>query len=126
MKPSKRTLPICPRCGEPYSWIEERKIGNNVYYYAVHVKKVGSKRKVKKCYLGPEIYRYVTKTHSREGLALKGLVDPDRVIHYLDTIIAYISTIPLEPAIALRLAQKFEEIAQTLRKWCKTSKQNTR
>ena len=27
---------ICPRCGEPYAWLERRRHGDHVYLYAVH------------------------------------------------------------------------------------------
>ncbi len=50
---------VCPRCGQPISYIERRRIGNNVYYYAVHYE--GYERgpdekprpKLRRCYLGP-------------------------------------------------------------------------
>jgi hypothetical protein len=52
-------LEACPRCGEPISFIERRKMGNRVYLYAVHY--YGYKRdshgkvrpRLKRCYLGP-------------------------------------------------------------------------
>ena len=50
---------VCPRCGEPISFIERRKIGNRVYLYAVHYYgfERGPRGKVrprlKRCYLGP-------------------------------------------------------------------------
>ena len=51
---------VCPRCGEPISYIERRKVGNRVYVYAVHY--YGYERgpngkprpKLRRCYLGPE------------------------------------------------------------------------
>jgi hypothetical protein len=46
---------ICPKCGQKISYIEKKLIGRNTYLYAVHVKREGGKRKVKRCYLGPEI-----------------------------------------------------------------------
>jgi len=52
-------LEVCPRCGEPISFIERRKMGNRVYLYAVHYYgyERGSHGKVrprlKRCYLGP-------------------------------------------------------------------------
>jgi len=53
-------LEACPRCGEPISFIERRKMGNRVYLYAVHY--YGYERgpngkprpKLRRCYLGPE------------------------------------------------------------------------
>jgi len=73
-------LPICPRCGQPYRYLEKRKIGNNVYYYAVHYEGYergpdGKPRpKLRKCYLGPEKYIVASKLHSDLGLTLKGLI----------------------------------------------------
>ena len=87
---SKDVVRICPRCGGAYSYIEERKKGEQVYYLAVHVRYEktdgGYKRHVKKCYLGPDLYKYVSKLHEREDLAFAGLVDQDRLVDYLDTI----------------------------------------
>ena len=88
---------VCPRCGLPYSYIERRVVGGRVYLYAVHVSKVReggrSKRKVRKCYLGPEdSYEYVSKLHEREGIVLRGLADRQRIIKYLDAIIRYIES----------------------------------
>jgi len=51
----------CPVCGRPVSWIEEREVGGNVYYYAVHYlgkDPATGKRRVEKCYLGPKQYVY--------------------------------------------------------------------
>ena len=107
---------ICPRCGAPFKWLERRRIGNRVYYYAVHELRVGGRRYIKKCYLGPETYTYVTKLHSREGLELRGLVDRSRVLEYLDAIIGYLQSVELEPVLALELAKRFEEIAKALRR----------
>ena len=53
-------LKVCPKCGEPISYIERRKMGNRVYLYAVHY--YGYERgpngkprpKLRRCYLGPE------------------------------------------------------------------------
>ena len=50
---------VCPRCGQPYSYVERHRVGNNVYVYAVHY--LGYTRgpdgrvhkRVRKCYLGP-------------------------------------------------------------------------
>ena len=51
---------ICPRCHKPFSYIETRKTEHNEYRYAVHVKRKGGKRRIKKCYLGPaDGYKYV-------------------------------------------------------------------
>jgi hypothetical protein len=77
---------ICPRCGQPYSYIEEIDISRRSYLYAVHyVKDENGKRKKKRCYLGPkEGYEYVSKTHD---IIFYGLDRQDRYIRYLEEII---------------------------------------
>ena len=45
---------ICPRCGEPYAWLERRRHGNYVYLYAVHERTENGARRRRRCYLGPE------------------------------------------------------------------------
>jgi hypothetical protein len=77
---------ICPKCGQPYSYIEEIDIGGRTYLYAVHyVKDESGKRKKKRCYLGPkEGYEYVSKTHD---IIFYGLDREDRYIKYLEEIL---------------------------------------
>jgi hypothetical protein len=77
---------VCPKCGEPYSYIEEIDIGGRTYLYAVHyVKDESGKRKKKRCYLGPkEGYEYVSKTHD---IIFYGLDREDRYIKYLEEIL---------------------------------------
>jgi len=68
-----------------YSYIERRKVGDRVYLYAVHYLKVGGKRRIKKCYLGPEgNYIYVSKMHE---FSLRGPLDRRRTLNYLDAIL---------------------------------------
>ena len=51
---------ICPRCGQPYNWLEKRTIGDRTYLIAVHV--VNGVREI--CYLGPEDgYALMKVTH---------------------------------------------------------------
>ncbi|MEB3779747.1 MAG: hypothetical protein GSR85_05905 [Desulfurococcales archaeon] len=108
---------ICPRCGLPFSWIERRRVGDNTYYYAVHESRLNGARRVRKCYLGPEEYIYVSKMHSKEKLVLRGLVDPGRLPSYLDAVVEYLKENPLDKATALELASTFEELARELRKY---------
>jgi len=83
---------ICPRCGQPISYIERQRRGNQVYYLAVHY--YGYERgpdgkvrkKVKKCYLGPSAYIEVTRTHSDLGLTLKGLMEEGRERDYMEAL----------------------------------------
>ncbi len=55
-----------------------------MYLLAIHVTKVGGRRYVKKCYLGPaESYEYVFRLHIREQLVFHGLPNDDRDLEYL-------------------------------------------
>lgn len=109
----------CPRCGSPISWIERHARGGRAYLVAAHYLGVeGGKKRVRKCYLGPQNpYEYVTRLHEREGLVLRGLTDADRVLAYLDALASYVSTpgFKIEPAAALELAGRLERIARRLR-----------
>jgi len=91
-----RNLKICPKCGLPISYIEKQVKKSNTYYIAVHY--LGYERtpdgrvrkKVKKCYLGPEDYKYVTKQHS---FTLHGWVVEQREKEYLEKILAKLEEI---------------------------------
>jgi hypothetical protein len=78
---------LCPRCGEPYSYVEKRVVHDRIYYYAVHVSIVNDKRKIKKCYLGAKEYYYVKKLHEDSELNLTGIFEKDRYLQYLDQIL---------------------------------------
>ena len=113
---------VCPRCGEPYSYLKRKRVGGKIYLYAVHYlgysrDSSGRVRKhTRECYLGPEgSYEHVTLTHSREGLILKGMADPDRALAYLDALISYLSGARLDRGLALKLADRFEVLARRLR-----------
>jgi len=110
---------ICPRCGEPISWFERRAVGNRIYVYAVHVTTVREggrvKRKVRKCYLGPEdSYEYVSKLHKKEGLVLKGLVSSKRAIDYLDALIRYLESVEISRELRESLGIRFMRIGRKL------------
>jgi len=113
----------CPRCGRPISWLERVRRGDREYIVAAHylgyAREGGRvKKRVVKCYLGPaSCYEYVSRTHAREGLVFRGLVDEDRVISYLDAIIAYLGREALTPALAAKLAERFERLAGELRRY---------
>jgi hypothetical protein len=78
---------LCPRCNEPYSYVEKRVVHDRIYYYAVHVSIVNDKRKIKKCYLGAKEYYYVKKLHEDSELNLTGIFEKDRYLQYLDQIL---------------------------------------
>jgi hypothetical protein len=79
----------CPKCGRVIDWVERRVVNGHVYIYAAHVSVVDGKRKITKCYFGPERYTYATKTHSDMGIELKGMayeIDGGRGSRFLDYI----------------------------------------
>jgi len=96
MEEKIRELKICPKCGRPISYIEKQVKKSNVYYVAVHY--LGYERtpdgrvrkKVKKCYLGPEDYKYVTRQHN---FILHGWVVETREKEYLERILAKLDEI---------------------------------
>jgi len=118
----KKEKPLCPRCGNPVSWWEKYERKGRVYYIAVHYLGYSSeggkiKKKVKKCYLGPKEYEYVSRLHSRERMTLKGLGEEDRVIDYLEAIITYFENNPIGPDFSLKLVKKLEELLERLRRY---------
>jgi hypothetical protein len=81
----------CPRCGQPISYIEKHRRNGHVYYYAVHY--LGYERapdgrvvkRLRKCYLGPEAYTEVSRTHGDLGLTLRGLAEREG-LEYLECL----------------------------------------
>lgn len=120
---SPKDKPICPRCGLPIDWYERVRQGNRVYLYAVHYlgyEKTPSgkiRKKVKKCYLGPETaYIYASTTHQNIGLILRGAHDPERVLDYLDALIRYLESphFELRPEIMRKIAARLRVLADSL------------
>jgi hypothetical protein len=90
-------LSICPRCHSLINYIEERESGGNTYLYAIHVERGEKGRKLRKCYLGPKNqYIYVSMLHQREGLELRGLMDFDRAIEYVEALKDYFRNLKLD------------------------------
>ena len=81
---------VCPKCGQKYSYIEEREVGNNVYYYAVHYVYKNKKQKKRYCYLGAKDYINVAKLHEDLGLNLHGQIENNRALSYLRQILNYL------------------------------------
>jgi hypothetical protein len=110
----------CPRCGGVISYIERQKKGGKYYYYAVHYlgytkTSTGKVRKnVKKCYLGPETYDYVSKTHSDLGIVFEGAVEERRVIHYLDAFIMSLTKIELDKPTLIEIINKLKYLVERL------------
>lgn len=117
----KEKINVCPRCGLPFSYVKSRRRGGKVYYYAVHYlgyERVGGRvrKNVRECYLGPEFYDYVSRLHVRERLILKGLVDTERALSYLDALINIIPQLELEKEMRRKLAERFRRLAEKLEK----------
>jgi hypothetical protein len=74
-KVSERRERICPRCGQPYSYIDSYRRGSQVYYAAVHLEKgeEGGRARKRKCYLGPKVYK--CGKYGAKLLHLTGLTD---------------------------------------------------
>ena len=108
---------ICPRCGHKYTYIEQRKQGNRIYYYAVHViKEKGGKRRIRKCYLGPSAYIYVTRLHEKENLVFRGLLETNRAIEYLEAILQSLLNSSLDKETKRQISQKLRFYAEILEK----------
>lgn len=111
--------PRCPRCGGVISYIERQRKGDKYYYYAVHYlgySKVGGRvrKNVRKCYLGPEVYDYVSRTHSDLGIVLEGAVEGRRVIHYLDAFIMSLTRVELDRPTLIEIINKLKYLTQRL------------
>ena len=103
---------LCPRCGLPIKSIKKRVINGRVYYYAYH--KGG-----KECYLGPDTYVYVTRTHEDLGLILQGAVEPNRVVDYVRVILNHVDPSEVTEEQARQLARV---VARWLAKWSRVKK----
>ena len=108
---------VCPRCGKEFAYIEQRRQNDRVYFYAVHViKEKSGKRKIRKCYLGPLTYEYVTRLHQKENLTFKGLLEANRTLEYLEAILQSLLNGSLDPELRKRLAEKLRFYADLLEK----------
>ena len=111
--------PVCPRCGSPISWVERQRKGDRVYYYAVHYlgyTKVGGRvrKRVRRCYLGPESYEYVSRLHKDLGIVLEGAVVDRRVVHYLDAFVEALSRVELDRSTLVEILSKLRYLTQRL------------
>jgi hypothetical protein len=102
---------VCPICGEKYTTLERKRVGNNVYYYAVHIIGRGKDRKIVKHYLGPKKYIYVTRTHKKEGLEFEGRISQERIVQYLMTIISQLEKAKEDPTILSELGLNLDIIS---------------
>jgi hypothetical protein len=117
---------VCPRCGQPISYIERQRRGNRFYYYAVHYEGYERtpdgriRKKVRRCYLGPNAYIEVSKLHADLGLTLKGLIEEGRERDYMEalanTIEARLRDGSLRPEEALELARSLDRLTELARR----------
>jgi len=115
---SQTSKPRCPRCGGVISWIESQRKGGRVYYVAVHyLGRVGGKRMVKKCYLGPEEYVYVSRTHQDLDITLEGLIRDRRLINYLDAFISSLFTIDLDEKTLIEVTRRLRNLVERLERY---------
>ena len=111
---------ICPRCGQPISWVETFRKGGHTYYVAVHYQgyyKDSSgkiRKKVRKCYLGPDIYDYGSRTHTDLGLTLRGAIEERRVIAYLDAFISSLLSANVEKETLEKILNKLKNLTEEL------------
>ena len=116
----------CPRCGQPISYMERHRRNGHVYYYAVHY--LGYERapdgrvvkRLKKCYLGPDLYSYVSGTHGDLDLTFRGLAERGRELEYLEGLIRALEERlereELDRAQVLELAGALAQLSERLRK----------
>jgi hypothetical protein len=83
---------ICIQCGQPFSYIEPRPYttadgSTKHFYYCVHERWEGGKRKRTRHYCSSDEYIYVSKFQQDIGLTLKGALDKDRWIDYTTNIV---------------------------------------
>ena len=108
----KRT---CPRCGMPISWIERQRKGGREYYVAVHyLGRSSGKEALRKCYLGPKEYAYVSSTHEGLGLTLKGMVEPRRVLDYLDSLLTALPHLNVSREELSKLVERLKAVLEAL------------
>jgi RNA polymerase-binding transcription factor DksA len=123
---------VCPRCGQPISYIEKHKRGNRVYYYAVHYE--GYERtpdgrihkKVRRCYLGPDKYVLTNKVLAAAGIQVKSLAhqlmeDKPLIASQLEDLVKAVeekmAKTEMSAYTAQQLADRLTELADRLRKY---------
>ena len=111
---------ICPKCGQPgrlvkevRKWETKKGVIEKTYYRVYH----GYDRKTKRkhyCWLGPDEYDYVTKTHP---MRLMGAINPERIPHYLREIANAIEQEEgkIEEEILLKILEETQNLLNVLR-----------
>jgi hypothetical protein len=92
---------ICVQCGQPFSYLEPRPYvtadgTTKHYYYCVHERWEGGRRKRTRHYCSSDEYVYVSKYQQDIGLTLKGALDKDRWVDYVTNIVQTMTDRALE------------------------------
>ncbi len=117
---------VCPKCGQPIDWLERKRVNGQIYYVAAHVYYENGKRKIKRCYLGPEKYIYGNMTQGHVGIQLKGPIE--EVLEGKPLIIDYVNDIAksvedkmakgqVSAYTAQQIADRLQELTTKLRQY---------
>ena len=75
-------------------------------------------KRLRKCYLGPDIYSYVSRTHGDLGLTFRGLAERGRELEYLEGLVraleGRLERGELDRAQALELAGALAQLSERL------------
>ena len=123
---------VCPRCGQPISYIERRRRGNQVYYYAIHYEGYertpdGKPRpKLRRCYLGPEKYVLTNRILAATGVQVKSLVHQliegkPLIVSQLEDLVKAVeekmAKTEMSAYTAQQLADRLQGLVEKLRKY---------
>ena len=123
---------VCPRCGQPISYIERQRRGDQVYYYAVHYEGYERtpdgriRKKVRRCYLGPEKYILTNKVLAAAGIQVKSLAhqlteDKPLIASQLEELVKAVEEKMVRTEIsaytAQQLADRLQGLVDKLRKY---------
>jgi RNA polymerase-binding transcription factor DksA len=129
---SSTAYSVCPRCGQPISYVERQRRGNRVYFFAVHYlgyEKTPDGRihkKVRRCYLGPDKYVLANRVLSTAGVHVKSLAqqlmeDKPLVASQLEELVKAIeekmAKTEMSAYTAQQLADRLTELARRLREY---------
>jgi hypothetical protein len=115
---------LCPKCGST-GYLDKRKIGNRVYIYVIHVERAEGRRKVRRCYVGPEEgYVHAEQVHNigltnimDQDYVLTAILSLERAVEQLEKIV-----VALEPRhrhaqeLLARIGEVKKRVSEVLRK----------
>jgi len=109
----------CPRCHMTIDFLERKRVRGQVYLYAWHyLRGPDGKRKIKRCYLGPEHYIHGQVTHKPMGIDLKGmgqdLEDIPRYSEYLRNVAKRLRNLIEDHTLPSRHARAIAEAIEEL------------